>query len=856
MQSGYVRRMANSMKNFRLSNLLLAWIGLASVQAAEQPSAVMPKIHEDIISRYCLGCHDSETKEGQVNLENLSFDLGSDIHVAEQWQDVLNVLNAGEMPPEDNEQLTAAEKTTLLSDLSQKLVIARRIHGDSGGVIKMRRLNQREYANTIEALLGVRPNVDGLPNDRAGSGFDTAGASLYFSSSQFEQYLAIARAALEEALANDEASPKQTMRLEAERGALSRKAAQERLDGFRDEAKRSKQFKSDPNASFKELGFGSALRARLAGVTANRMIPVLEGYVQRPEVENGTIMWAILGRGAFKLGTPRIVPEPHEEFTVRVRVAAYPEAPARFHYIEFITSNPVEKTTRILGWRKVKASLEEPEIIEFPATAIVGEPTAFFIRTRTHPKGSKNDGAIYRAKGMLHTPPGIWLDWIELERSGRPAGPTSEAADIFPPRPEGQDERTYAREVIKRFATRAFRTVEPTDDYLDKLVQRFEANRAKGQELHESLLQPLSIVLASPTFLYMVESTGHQCLTDPELAVRLSYFLWSSPPDPELIAIAKKGKLSDPDELKRQTSRLLSDKRADRFVRDFTYQWLGMDRLGMFPFDTLQYPEIDNAVMHYSREEIYQLIRYILDHKRPLKDLLKSDYLLANDIMADYYGIDHVEGHEFKKVSLPSGSPRGGLLGTAAVLAMGSDGTRSSPVERGAWVLRHLLNDPPPPAPPNVPQLDRIENIFQPARDLVKAHQEAAQCTQCHRKIDPIGYGMENFDAAGNWREEEVISARVGKRTKTQSFPIDPSGQLASGAKFEDFNGLRDIVAGHVDDFAQNFAEAIIAYGLGRPYGFSDHDLAEELLKKTKPTEYALDQFIHALVQTETFQSK
>ncbi|MDF1853136.1 MAG: DUF1592 domain-containing protein [Verrucomicrobiales bacterium] len=760
------------------------------------------------------------------------------------------------MPPPKKPQLSAEEKTEFLADLSETLVIARRIHADTGGEIKMRRLNQREYANTMEVLLGVRPVVDGLPDDRAGSGFDTAGASLYFSSSQFEQYVVIARESLEQALGQDDAIPEQTVRLEAERGGLSREAYQNRLDTYRDEAERSKRFNSDPNASFEEHGFKSALRARLAGKTAGRMIPVLESYVQRPEVEHGTLMWAILGQGAFKLGTPRIEPKPQEKYTIRVRAAAYPDVPSRFHYIEFIASNPVEKTVRVLGWRKVKASVEEPEIIEFPATAVVGEPTAFFIRNRSHPKGSKNDGAIYRAKGMLHTPPGIWVDWIEMERSGRPNGPTAEATDIFFPRSEDQDERSYAREVIKRFATRAFRTVEPTDDYLDKLVQRFEANRGKGQGLHESLLQPLSIVLASPSFLYMVESTGNERLTDPELAVRLSYFLWSAPPDTKLRSVANEGKLSDPEELRRQTSRLLSDQRADRFVSDFAYQWLGMERLGMFPFNTLLYPEIDNAVMENSREEIYQMIRHNLNEKRPLKHLLKSDYVLTNDIMADYYGMDPVEGHEFTKVSLPSNSPRGGLLSTAAVLAMGSDGTRSSPVERGVWVLRHILNDPPPPAPPNVPQLDRIENVFQPARDKVKAHQEAAQCTNCHRKIDPIGYGMENFDAAGLWRVEEVISARVGKRTKTEAFPIDPSGEFATGAKFEDFGGLRDIVADHVDDFARNFAEAIIAYGLGRPYGFTDHELAEELIEKSKPSEYALDQFIHALIQTETFQSK
>ena len=467
-------------------------------------------------------------------------------------------------------------------------------------------------------------------------------------------------------------------------------------------------------------------------------------------------MWALAGHGAFGVKTPSMILEPQEEYTIRARVGAYPDVPARFHYIEFFATNSDDrKTQRTLGWRKVKAPIQEPEIIEFPAAAVVGETTKFSIRNRTHPKGSKNDAKIYRGKGMLHTPPGIWVDWVELERSGRPAGPTPEAADIFFPRPEGQDEKVYAREVIKRFATRAFRTDEPTDDYLDKLNQRFEANRALGQEFQEALLQPLSIVLASPSFLYMVESTGGQRLTDTELAVRLSYFLWSSPPDPELLSVAREGKLSNPDELRRQTARLLSDQKSERFVRDFTYQWLGMDRLGIFPFDTLRYPEMDTAVMHNAGEEIYHMIRYILDHKRPLRDLLKSDYVLINDIMADYYGMNHVEGHDFKKVSLPDGSPRGGLLSTAAVLAMGSDGTRSSPVERGVWVLRHILNDPPPPAPPNVPQLDRIENVFQPARELVKAHQEAAQCTQCHRKIDPSG--ME-------WRTSMPPVTGVSKR--------------------------------------------------------------------------------------------
>ena len=830
-------------------------IFVASPLFAAEPSAVMPDRHKEVVARYCLGCHDSKTKEGQVNLENLSFDLGSDIHVAEQWQDVLNVLNAGEMPPEDSEQLTAAEKTTLLSDLSQKLVIARRIHGDNGGVITMRRLNQREYANTIEALLGVRPNVDGLPDDRAGGGFDTAGSSLYFSSDQFEQYVEIARAALEMATIHDEPTPKSVIRFEGERGGLSREGYEKHLQRYVEAANRARDFFARPDVSSKDFGFPSERHARGAISTAKRITPVLENYLARPEVSDGTIMMAILGRGAFRIRMPEITPHPHEKFTIRVRVGAYPDVPSRFHFIEYAGENLDDKSDRTLGWRKVQAPVGTPEIIEFTTNGRPGERTSFIIRQRTHPKGSKNDGGIYRAKGMLHTPMGVWLDWIEVERSGRPAGATPEAVAIFFRKPDDWNDTRYAREVIRRFASRAFRTADPTEDYLNRLVGLFKANRAKGRDVRESLLQPLSIVLASPTFLYMVESTGNSRLTDSELAVRLSYFLWSAPPDEELLTAARKGRLSDPSELRRQTERLLADNRADRFVESFAYQWLGMDRLGMFAFDTLRYPEHDNAVLQGSRDEIYKTIRYVLDHKLPLKTLLQSDFVVVNDIMAEYYGLTDVVGHEYRKVSLPADSPRGGLISTAAVLAMGSDGKRTSPVERGAWVLRHLLHDPPPPAPPNVPQLDRFADDIQSVRQLQIAHQEEPQCVQCHRKIDPIGYGMEHFDAAGLWRNAEVIHYGRGNR-ETKTFPINSSGALMDGTKFEDFFGLRDALADKVDDFARGVAESIIAYGLGRPYGFSDHDLAERILQESKPGGYALDQIIHALIQTETFQSK
>ena len=272
-------------------------------------------------------------------------------------------------------------------------------------------------------------------------------------------------------------------------------------------------------------------------------------------------------------------------------------------------------------------------------------------------------------------------------------------------------------------------------------------------------------------------------------------------------------------------------------------------------FDARLYPTFDNAVRESAREEVYQLFHSMLTGRQPLRTLLKSDFVVVNDLLADYYNFDGVEGHEFREVQLPTDSPRGGLLSTVAVLAMGSDGIRTSPVERGAWVLRHLLNDPPPPAPPNVPQLSRLAGEVLPARKLQQAHQEQPQCAQCHRKIDPIGYGLENFDAAGKWRTMESVLTEKRKQ-QTQDFPIDPSSKLPNGRSFSAYSGLRDAVADQVDQFARGLAEAIIDYGLGRPYGFTDDELANQILEQAKSSDYQLSLFIHGLVQSEQFRRK
>ena len=254
-----------------------------------------------------------------------------------------------------------------------------------------------------------------------------------------------------------------------------------------------------------------------------------------------------------------------------------------------------------------------------------------------------------------------------------------------------------------------------------------------------------------------------------------------------------------------------------------------------------------------SRQEIFETVALLLEENLSLRNLLKSDFVVVNAVMASYYGLEGVHGDNYRRVKLPEGSPRGGLLGMAAINAMGSNGEQTSPVERGAWVLRKLLDDSPPPAPPNVPQLTRLEGQLLTTRERVRAHQEEPQCASCHRKIDPIGFGLENFDAVGQWRTRDShTTPDVG----TKEWEIDPSGALHGGPAFQDYFELRDLVAARHANFATGFTAALVSYALGRPVGFTDGDLVTAIVAKAASQGDAVREFVHAVVQSDAFRMK
>jgi hypothetical protein len=829
----------------------------AATFAGEAPQALLPETHFNFLNDYCLDCHDSFTQEGSVDLETASFDLG-ELQTAELWQKVLNVLNSGDMPPEDENQPRAKEKTDFLSDLSNTLVTARKILSDSGGVITMRRLNRREYENTIEDLLGVAIDAKELPKDASTGSFDTVGSALFFSSDQFEQYLKIARRALTSALNTPANAPPSRKRQESEI-AINR-TVQNRYEKLLDGKIRGDKWRESDKPPT-EFGFIDAARVKFEAGLYKRDGIGYAHYLSLPETKSGAVFYATWSGALTDTIT---LPEgaPPGEYIIRARVGGFETAPTRRRFLEVGTVETGARSGElaILDYRKVTGTYDEPQIVEFPITITPSSSRKIGVRERQH---NNRDAARFvfkkaRDRDEPLEEPALWIDWLEWEGPIENKKLSEFQQLVFKNSPEASQSDEYVRDTIKRFASHAFRTQEPSEPFLEKLMGLYQNRRQAGDDFRAALVEPLSVVLASPAFLYLNEpkpSDRKRALTDLELAVRLSYFLWSRPPDAELYKAARSGRLKNPSELRRQTDRMLEDPKAWDFISGFTSQWLHMDRLDFFQFNYELYPDFDDSAKSASRDEIFHTLKTILEEDLSIKHLLKSDFVVINDLLAEYYGIDGVEGHRFRKVPLPEGSPRGGLTGTAAVLAMGSDGERTSPVERGVWVLRKLLNDPPPPAPANVPQLSRLAEEQLPARELQIAHMEEPQCAQCHREIDPIGYAFQNFDAAGKWRQQERISA-VKKGQKDVWANIDPSGSLPDGTPFHDYFELRDRLSERSDALARGLTEALIAYGLGRPYGFTDYDLAEAILEEAKSQDYQSRSFIHAIVQSEPFSQK
>lgn len=904
------------MKNLVIHTVLVA---LAVPAVAEAQHVAMDVRHRAMLKSYCYDCHDADTQEGRVRLDDLPFTI-DDIRTAERWQKILNVLNAGEMPPDGEKLLPNAEKTDFLDDLANTMVAARKLLAGQKGTITMRRLNRREYQNTLRELLGVEVPVGELPSDTGSGHFDTVGSNLFMSANQFEQYLALGEKALGLAFDRELAAAEERLwRYETE--AISEKVAkhvewqidaktraEKWVEGVEEAAARPENaeivaklreqvnnhesnfrrlWKQIPGAPSPEsFGFETVENNADKAHAALRAywLPYHQYYLQQPAIDTGMYLAiptehpSILENGAITFLLPWSYPSgvkwPGGNYIIRVRAAATDQAPPDRRFLEFGV-NP--RGSQALSVHEVTGTMDEPQIIEIPfkfgSSATERADRTLYIRERgTHDhylvtRRLQHEGAKELEIGIGRSY-ALWIDWLEIERvpdAGR-ATPLGLAALDVP-----LDVKSKAtapaieavRASFERFATEAFRGREPEPEFIDGLVCNYEVRLKAGDHPVEALKKSLAIVLSSPMFLYLAEPSPDNIrrpLTDIELATRLSYFLWGSQPDLELRRLAEQGQLTNTKVLVAQTTRLLDDPRSRRFSDSFTYQWLGLDRLDFFQVNLQKHPRFHNATKLEARNEIYETVDHLLRENLSIRNLLRSDFVIINAVLAEYYGIEDVTGDHFRPVPLTPDSPRGGLLGMAAVSLMGGNGEETSPVERGAWVLRKLLNDPPPPAPANIPQIARLAGKVLTTRERLSAHQEEAQCASCHRRIDPIGMGLENFDAVGAWRTENtyVVKDDSGKPVAGQekTWKIDPAGRLHDGPAFSNYFELRDILASRQDDFARGIAKGLIEYALGRPVGFHDDALVASVVDQAKEKDHAFREFIHAIVQSETFHTR
>ena len=885
---------------------VLLFSGISLSGKEKKSHAVIDQKLSVFLEKHCQRCHNSKKKKGKFRVDNLSFTLDSN-KTAGHWQKILNSLNGNEMPPEDEKQPEGVEKADFLDVLANTLVDARKRLSDQNGEITMRRLNRREYKNSLRELLGVEINVSELPADTGSGGFDTFGSNLFMSSNQLEQYLSLSREALDEAF--EWQSKKDVVhkkRFESE--TLSKKyrefvdktidardRAQKWVKAFNEAAEKpenkeiltdlKKKYKSDAHVrrQWQQIKgapapeeFGFQAKENNADKANSALKPYYlsyhQHYLKQPHIDKGayltvpTVHPSVLHTGYLEFINPWKWPPGN--YIVRVKAGAVKGAPRERRIFEFGVN---AAHGQVMSTHEVTASIENPEIIEIPITFTKKhtsrESRQIFIREKASDYYLSSPRRIYnkhKKENGIGPDYVLWIDWLEIERLPNQElvkAPGIKAISVPIEDQEEAVDQKALRKTFQSFTKVAFRGNSAPEKYIDQLLNIYSVRSKNGAKHSDALKHTLSVILSSPMFLYISEPSKDKIarnLSGEELATRLSFFLWGAPADEKLLSLGKSGELFKKDILKAETNRLLNDPKSKEFVKAFTYQWLGLERLDFFQPDIKKFLKFDDSVKLAVKNEVYETMSHLLKKNYSMRNLLKADFVVINNVLADFYGIEGVVGDHFREVKLPQNSPRGGLLGMAAVHIMGGNGHESSPVERGVWVLRKLLNNPPPPAPANVPLISRLASKPLTTKERLTAHQELPQCKSCHRKIDPIGFGLENFDAVGLWRDEDyyIPLGENGKadKKKKKTWKIDASGKLHRGPAFKDYFELRDLISSKAADFTKGFSQSLIEFALGRPSGLSDEILIEEMISNANG--YAVRDFIHTLVSSKQFHTK
>jgi hypothetical protein len=773
--------------------LIVLTFGIPSFGQTAPPSS-----QRAYLDQYCVGCHNQRAKTAGLTLDALSVDkvAGS----PEVWEKVVRKLRAGMMPPAGARRPDGPTTQAFTSWLESELDRAATSHLNPGAPV-LHRLNRTEYANAIRDLLALEIDATSLlPPDDSSYGFDNIASGLGLSPALMERYLAAAGKISRMALGDTSIVPS-----EKTYAAPNDLTQNYHLEG---------------------LPFGTR-----GGMLVRHHFPVDGEYRISVVLSRG-------GGGVFA-GAGNIRGEQLEISVNGVRARLF-DLSGQAQGEDEDSAGPGLQV-RV----QVKAGLQSIGVTFVAKNyAPVEDTMQPYLR-------SMLPGAVWTVL------PHVGSVTIAGPHQQSGVGDTPSRRRIIVCRPAGlQQEPACARDIVSTLARRAYRRPVTSEDMKD-LMGFYESGRKKGS-FDDGIEMALRRILASPEFMFRFEHDPLKPgeiyrLSDLELASRLSFFLWSSVPDDELLQQATQGKLKDPAVLERQVRRMLADPRSSELISNFAGQWLYLRNLASIAPAFEEFPDFDDNLRQAFARETEMLFESIVREDRNVIDLLNADYTFVNERLARHYGIPNVYGSHFRRVTLAADSPRRGVLGQGSILLVTSLATRTSPVLRGKWILENILGTPPPEPPPNVPALK--ENIkptdrsaeaveFLSVRERMEQHRTNATCVSCHKMMDPIGFALENFDAIGQWRTHD------GRR------PIDASGELVDGTKIDGPGNLRQALLRYSDQFVRTVAEKLLTYALGRGVEHYDMPVVRSIVREAAGNNYRFSSLIMGIVKSPPFQMK
>jgi mono/diheme cytochrome c family protein len=775
------------------SAILLASGSFLSIGAQQaQPSAPQPKA---VINQYCLGCHNDKLKTAGLAFDTVNADKPD--QAPEVWEKVVRKIGARAMPPPGMPRPNEATYQSVLSYLETSLDQAAAAKPNPGRTDTFRRLNRTEYQNAIRDLLSLDVDVTSLlPTDDSSHGFDNITVGD-LSPTLLERYLAAAQKISRVAVGSPIRTPG------GDTISLPPDLTQEE--------------------HFDQLPFGTR-----GGMLVNYTFPLdaeytiqlrltrdrnehIEGLTETHQVE------LTLDGERIKVFT--IVPPENGQY------AASHETFDKFLNVRI----PVTAGPHALG------------------AAFLKKPSALLTTERQPYQAHFNMDRHPRVQPALYSISVVG----PYEAKGPGKTPTRNRIFVCQPA-NASEEDACAKRILSTLIRRAYR--RPVTDKDVEVPLKFYRDGKAGGGFDAGIEMALQALLVSPEFLFRVErdpanvapNTAYR-LTDVELASRLSFFLWSSIPDDELLDLAIAGKLKEPAVLEKQVRRMLADTRSQALVNSFADQWLYLRNLASITPDPRVFPDFDDNLRQSLRRETELFFESVMREDRSVVDLLKANYTFVNERLAKHYGIPNVYGSQFRRISFNSDDVRGGLLSQGSILTVTSYPDRTSPVIRGKWILTNILGTPPPPPPPNVPPLkDNAANggKILTMRERMAQHRANPPCSGCHKLMDPVGFSLENFDAVGRWRTGEGGT------------PIDASGSLPDGGNFAGESGLKQALLSHPDIFVTTTTEKLLTYALGRGLEAYDGPVVRKIVRESHNQDYRFSSLILGIVNSTPFQMR